>query len=111
MFEKWQRLPKWFRDTMQIIVPMVILLIIYDLLSPQFTHRPYSITTLISFPFQVIVGFALVAIYNYFKIRSQEKAKAQKAEAERIERLRKEQQKRQHEENSQRNRAVQQHRN
>lgn len=95
---------------MQIIVPMVILLVIYDLLAPQFTHRPYSINTLISFPFQVIIGFVLVAIYNYFRIKSQEKAKAQKAEAERIEKLKKEQQERQHEENSQRNRAVKQNR-
>ncbi|WP_290123358.1 hypothetical protein [Secundilactobacillus silagei] len=38
--KKWQQLPKWFKDTMQIIVPMVILLILYDLLAPQFTHQP-----------------------------------------------------------------------
>lgn len=108
--KKWQQLPKWFKDTMQIIVPMVILLILYDLLAPQFTHQPYSITTLVAFPFQVIIGFALVAFYNYYKLKSIAKQQAQKAEAERIERVKKEQQKRQHEENSQRNRAVKQKR-
>lgn len=108
--KKWQKMPKWFKDTMAIIVPMVILLIIYDLLSPQFTHQPYSLSTLIAFPFQVIVGFILVAIYNYQKNKTIEKQKAQKAEAERLERIKKEQQVRQHEENSQRNRAVKQKR-
>lgn len=95
---------------MQIIVPMAILLIIYDLLAPQLTHQPYSINTLISFPFQVIGGFILVAIYNVIKIRSREKERAQKAEAQRIEKLRQQQQAKQHAENSQRNQAVKQHR-
>ncbi|WP_203649914.1 hypothetical protein [Secundilactobacillus yichangensis] len=108
--EKWQKLPKWFKDTMAIIVPMAILLIIYDLLSPLFLHQSYSLSTLIAFPFQVIVGFALVAIYNYHKSKTVEKEKAKKAEAKRLERIKKEQQARQHEENSQRNRAVKQKR-
>lgn len=88
---------------MQIIVPMAILLIVYDLLN-------YSMTALISFPFQVIVGFALVGVYNYFKIKTQTKEKARKAEAERVEKLRKEQQAKQHAENSQRNSKVKQER-
>lgn len=95
---------------MQIIVPMAILLILYDLLSPQFTHQPYSLMTFIAFPFQVIVGFGLLGLYNHHKIKIIEKDKAQKAEAARLERIKQEQQERQHEENSQRNRAVKQNR-
>lgn len=108
--KKWQQMPKWFRDTMAIIVPMAILLILYDLLSPQFTHQPYSIMTLIAFPFQVLIAFALLGFYNYHKIKVIEKDKAQKAEAARLERLKKEQQERQHAENTQRNKAVKQKR-
>ncbi|GAT18303.1 MAG TPA: hypothetical protein DDW71_02170 [Lactobacillus sp.] len=110
MLEKWQKMPKWFKDTMAVIAPMAILLILYDLLSPQFTHQPYSMTTFIAFPFQVIIAFGLLGLYNHHKIKIIEKDKAQKAEAARIERLKKEQQERQHEENSQRNRAVKQNR-
>lgn len=108
--KKWRKMPKWFKDTMAIIVPMAILLILYDLFSPQFTHQSYSLTTFLAFPFQVIVGFVLVAFYNYRKNKMIEKEEAQKAKAKRLEQLKKEQQERQHEENSQRNRHVKQHR-
>ncbi|WP_125924008.1 hypothetical protein [Secundilactobacillus pentosiphilus] len=110
MMKRWQKMPKWFKDTMAIIVPMAILLILYDLFAPQLTHQSYSLTTFIAFPFQVIVGFVLVALYNYRKNKLIEKEKVRKAEAKRLEQLKKEQQDRQHAENSQRNRRVKQHR-
>ncbi|WP_054761223.1 hypothetical protein [Secundilactobacillus collinoides] len=52
----WAKLPKWIRDTIQVVMAMTILLIIYDLAVPPMTHKPYSMSTLISFPFQVILA-------------------------------------------------------
>ncbi len=101
----WAKLPKWIRDTIQVVMAMTILLIIYDLAVPPMTHRPYSMSTLISFPFQVILGFIVVAVYNYFKARSQAKEKAAKERAAEVERLKKEQQTKQHSENLKRNQA------
>lgn len=103
MYDKWDKLPKWLKDTIQVILMMGILLIAYDLVMPQLTHQGYSITTLVSFAFQMLVGFIAVGIYNYFKAKSKAKELARKAELARIERVKKEQQARQHEQNASRN--------
>ncbi|ANZ61345.1 hypothetical protein AYR62_09365 [Secundilactobacillus paracollinoides] len=101
----WQKLPKWLRDTIQVVMAMTILLIIYDLVAPLMTHKPYSMNMVISFPFQVILGFIVVAVYNYLKSRSQAKEKAAKEHAAEVERLKQEEQTRQHSENLKRNQA------
>ncbi|WP_056941980.1 hypothetical protein [Secundilactobacillus kimchicus] len=116
MFDFWNKLPRWLRDSVSVTVLMAILLIAYDLLMPLLTHQPYSITAVMSFPFQVIVAFVVVALYNRHKTQSQEKERRAKQakleeEARRAE-LKKQQQAHQHQVNEKRNQvaAQKQHR-